>query len=336
MIQQSIEKLSRQADLSASEMSSVMNQILTGACSTDQVAAFLAALADKGETVEEIVSAARVMRSHAVAIHCDSPVILDTCGTGGDKKNSFNVSTCASVVIAACGVTIAKHGNRSVSSKCGSADILESLGVTISLSKEKVERSLNEIGIAFLYAPDFHPAMKFAAPARKQLGRRTIFNILGPLCNPANATHQLIGVYSAELGPTISAVAGRLGTKRCLCVHGDGVMDEITTTGPTEINESRAGRMENYSISPADFGFPLVGYDDLLGGSPDDNAATMLRILKGEKGPKRDIVVFNCGGALYAADKAASIKEGIAMAVEAVDSGAALEKLEQLRTYSRS
>lgn len=336
MIRRATEKLIQRQDLTPEEMGQVMEAIFTGACATGAIAAFLVALADKGETVGEIASAARVMRAHALAVRCSSPVILDTCGTGGDRKNSFNVSTCSAVVIAACGVTIAKHGNRSVSSRCGSADILEALGIAISQPHEKLEKSLEEIGIAFLYAPDFHPAMRFAAPARKQIGRRTIFNILGPLCNPARATHQLIGVYSPGLGPVLAAVCANLGTKRCLCAHGEGVMDEITTTGATEINESRGQEVKTYSVTPEEFGFARVTYDDLTGGDAAENARIMVELLKGKKGAQRDIVVFNSAAALYAADKAVSIKEGIVLATEAIDSGKALRKLEQLREYSRA
>ena len=336
MIAALTEKLSRRTDLSLDEMGQAMEQIMTGACATEEIVAFLLALADKGETVDEITAAARTMRRHAIAISCSSPTILDTCGTGGDCKSSFNISTTAAFVVAACGVTIAKHGNRSVSSPCGSADILEALGVKISLAKEKVERCLEEVGIAFLYAPDFHPAMKFAAPARKQIGRRTIFNILGPLCNPAGATNQLIGVFSPGLGPVIAAVAGRLGVRHCLAVHGAGVMDEITTTGPTEINEFRDGKVETYSILPADFGFATAGYDDLAGGDAARNAVIMRELLDGEKGAKRDIVIFNAGACLYAADKTRSIKEGVAMARESIDSGKAKRKLEQLRRFTQA
>lgn len=320
--------------LSPEEMRQVMEEILTGTCSTEEIMLFLTALADKGETAQEITSAALVMRRHAVAIRCDSPVILDTCGTGGDKKNTFNISTTAAFVIAGCGVTIAKHGNRSVSSMCGSADILEALGVAISLTKENIEACLAEIGIAFLYAPDFHPAMKFASAARKQLNRRTIFNILGPLCNPAGATHQLIGVYSQGLGGQLAEVAGNLGTRHCLCVHGEGVIDEATTTGWTEIHESRGGEVKTYRIAPEDLGFARTGFDALTGADRESNAALLLKLLGGEPGPARDIVLLNAGAALYAADKAVSIREGIDLARESIDSGRAMRALERLRDFT--
>jgi anthranilate phosphoribosyltransferase len=334
MIRQAVEKLTQRADLAGAEMELVMEEILTGACPDGEIVAFLTALRDKGETVAEVSAAARVMRAHAVPIRCDKPIVLDTCGTGGDRKNTFNVSTAAAFVAAGCGVTVAKHGNRSVSSRCGSADILEALGVTISLSRDKVERCLNQIGIAFLYAPDFHPAMKFAAQARRQIGTRTIFNILGPLCNPAKATHQLVGVFSPGAGPVIAAVSGALGTLHCVAVHGEGVMDEVTTAGWTEINEFRSGSVRTYTIHPDDFGLARSRIDELTGGEPAENAAMMLDILGGKRGPKYDVVIFNAAAALYAADAAGSIREGIAMAAAAVDSGAAMKKLEQLREYS--
>lgn len=334
MISGITQKLAGGNDLTHAEMDGAMESIMTGACSTGEIVAFLSALSAKGETIDEIAAAAGTMRRHAIAIRCSNPTILDTCGTGGDRKNSFNISTATAFVVAGCGVTIAKHGNRSVSSRCGSADILEALGVRISLAKEKVEQCLAEVGIAFLYAPDFHPAMKFAAPARKQIGRRTIFNVLGPLCNPAGATNQLIGVYSPELGPVIAAVCGKLGTSHCLAAHGAGVMDEITTTGPTQINEFKGGSVKSYSIAPGDFGFAIAGFDDLVGGDAADNARIMAGLFDGDRGPKRDIVVFNAGAAIYAADKAGSIAEGVVMANEALDSGAAKKKFAQLRDFT--
>jgi anthranilate phosphoribosyltransferase len=334
MIGRMTEKLLQGADLAVPEMEQAMEEILTGACADEEIVAFLTALRDKGETIAEVSAAARVMRSHAVPIRCDAPRVLDTCGTGGDRKNTFNVSTAAAIVAAGCGVTVAKHGNRSVSSRCGSADILEALGVKISLNPGLIERSLAEIGIAFLYAPDFHPAMKFAASARKQIGTRTIFNILGPLCNPAKATNQLVGVFSPGVGPVIAAVAGALGVGHCVAVHGEGVMDEVTTAGRTEINEFRDGAVKTYTLAPEDFGFTRSRLEDLAGGTPQENASMMLEILRGARGPKHDVVAFNAATALFAADAASTIAEGIAMSVESIDSGAAMKKLEQLREYS--
>ena len=335
MIEEATRDILAGSDLDRGRMGRVFEEIMTGACTTAQIAAFLEALAAKGETVDEIIAAAEVMRSHAVRIQCSSKVVLDTCGTGGDRKNTFNISTTSAFVLAGCGITIAKHGNRSVSSASGSADILEALGVIISLDKESVARCLDEIGIAFLYAPDFHPAMKFAGPARRQIAGRTIFNILGPLCNPAGATHQLIGVYSQGIGPVLAEVCGKLGAKHCLCVHGEGVFDEVTTTGWTELNEFRDGKVQTYTIKPEEFGFARAGFEDLTGGDPAFNAGLLTSLLNGAAGPKRDIVVFNSACALYAADKAVSIREGIGMAAESIDSGNALAKLEQLRDFTR-
>jgi anthranilate phosphoribosyltransferase len=334
MIRAATEKINAKSNLPADEMTAVMNEIMSGQVETCDIVSFLTALSEKGETVDEITAAASVMRAHSIRIKPESAIVLDTCGTGGDRKNTFNISTAAAFVVAGCGVTIAKHGNRSVSSICGSADILEALGISISLDKTRVEQCLNQIGIAFLYAPDFHPALKYASAARKQIARRTIFNILGPLCNPAGATHQLIGVYAQGIGPVLAAVAGNLGVKHCLAVHGEGVMDEVTTTGWTEINEFSNGQVRTYRITPEEFGFARVGFADIVGAGPVENAAIMLELLKGKPGCKRDIVVFNAAAALYAADKVASIKEGISLACQAIDSGKALEKLALLKEYS--
>ncbi|MDD5079834.1 MAG: anthranilate phosphoribosyltransferase [Candidatus Omnitrophica bacterium] len=333
MIKEAAKKINAKSDLTADEMSGVMNEIMSGTAETADMVLFLTGLSEKGETIEEITAAASVMRAHSIRIKPESAIVLDTCGTGGDRKNTFNISTAAAFVVAGCGVTIAKHGNRSVSSICGSADILEALGISISLDKDKIERCLNQIGIAFLYAPDFHPALKHASAARKQIGRRTIFNILGPLCNPAGATHQLVGVYSQEIGPALAAVAGNIGIKHCLAVHGEGVMDEVTTTGWTEINEFFNGQVKTYRILPEEFGFTRAVAADIVGAGPMENAAIMLELLKGKPGNKRDIVVFNAAAALYAADKVASIKDGISLACEAIDSGKALEKLTLLKEY---
>jgi anthranilate phosphoribosyltransferase len=334
MIREAQEKINSKADLTADEMAGVMNEIMSGRAATADIVSFLTALSEKGETIEEITAAASVMRAHSIRIKPESAIVLDTCGTGGDRKNTFNISTAAAFVVAGCQVTIAKHGNRSVSSICGSADILEALGISISLDKNKVERCLNQIGIAFLYAPDFHPALKYASAARKQIARRTIFNILGPLCNPAGATHQLIGVYSQGIGPVLAAVAGNLGVKHCLAVHGEGVMDEVTTTGWTEINEFSDGKVRTYRVTPEEFGFTRAAAKDIVGAGPVENAAIMLELFKGAPGAKRDIVVFNAAAALYAADKVASIKEGISLARGSIDSGKALEKLTLLKEYS--
>jgi anthranilate phosphoribosyltransferase len=266
----------------------------------------------------------------------DRPNILDTCGTGGDKKGTFNISTLTAIVASGAGVTVAKHGNRSVSSRCGSADILEALGVDIGMDKTKIKKCLQEIGIAFLFAPNLHLAMKHVMPARKQMARKTMFNILGPLINPARATNQLIGVYSPEWTKILARVLSNLGTLHVLVVHGKDGLDEVTTTDKTFVSEANRGVFRDYEIAPEDFGFRRAKIEDLMGGSILENVQIALDVLGGKSGYKRDIVLLNAGCAIYAADKAASIAEGIKLAVEAIDSGKALEKLELLKKYSNS
>ena len=316
-------------------MQSVMEEIMSGITDTGQIVSFLNALNDKGQTIDEITAAAIVMRRHCVKISSDKKIILDTCGTGGDKKGTFNISTIAAFVVSGCGVSVAKHGNRSVSSSCGSADILEALGVNINMPKEIIEKCLDEIGITFLFAPNMHPAMKYAMPARKQIGKRTIFNIMGPLCNPAGATHQLIGVFEPSLTETLAKVLGNMGINHVLVVHGKDGLDEITTTTQTIISEFRNGVLNSYEITPEDFGFKKARVEDLLGGNISDNVQIMLEVLNGKPGSKTDIVLLNAAAALYAADKVKSIKEGINLASEAIDSGRALKKLALLKEYSR-
>ncbi|MCX5708771.1 MAG: anthranilate phosphoribosyltransferase [Candidatus Omnitrophica bacterium] len=334
MILEATEKVRQKTDLSREEMAMVMSEIMTGNADTAQIVQFLEALSAKGETIEEITAAAQIMSGHAVRISSKKEIVLDTCGTGGDKKGTFNISTITAFVVAGCGVTVAKHGNRAASSLCGSADILEAVGVKINMSKEKVERSLDEIGVAFLFAPNMHPAMKHAMEARKQIGKRTIFNILGPLCNPAKATHQLLGVFSPELAPVMAAVSGNLGVKHALVVHGKDGLDEITTTDNTLISEFVNGKVDNYEISPKDFGIRLVPPEDLLGGSAQDNAQIMLEVLNSKSGPARDIVILNSAAALYAADRVSSIKAGLNLAMDSIDSGRALRKLAFLKELS--
>ncbi len=334
MILEATDKIRQKTDLSREEMASAMSEIMSGNAATPQIVQFLEALSAKGETVEEITAAAQVMGGHAVRISSKKEIVLDTCGTGGDKKGTFNISTAAAFVVAGCGVTVAKHGNRAASSSCGSADILEALGMRIDLSKEKIERCLDEIGVAFLFAPSMHPAMKHAMAARKEIGKRTIFNILGPLCNPAKATHQLIGVFSPGLAPVLAAVSGNLGVKHALVVHGNDGLDEITTTDKTFVSEFSNGKVDNYEICPKDFGLRTVDPEDLQGGSVQDNVQIMLEVLNSRSGPCRDIVVLNSAAALYAAERASSIKAGITMAMDSIDSGRALRKLAFLKELS--
>jgi anthranilate phosphoribosyltransferase len=275
------------------------------------------------------------MRRHAIKVRARHKTVLDTCGTGGDTKGTFNISTAAAFVAAASGITVAKHGNRSISSFCGSADILEALGIDINMGKDRIEYCLDKIGIAFLFAQNLHPAMKYAMPARKAIGKRTIFNILGPLSNPAQATHQLVGVYERKWTRVLAEVLKNLGSLHVMVVHGEDGLDEITTTGFTHVSELFNGQVHNHKIAPEDFGLRRARLKDLAGGNSSDNAAILMDILDGKRSPKRDIVLLNAGAAIYVADKAKSIKAGIKLAAEAIDSGRALKKLELLKEFSR-
>ena len=334
MIHEATEILGRKIDLSYGQMEAVMEEIMTGKAQTAEIVSFLTALNLQGETQDEIIAAVKVMRRHATKVQVNKDVILDTCGTGGDKKGTFNVSTAVAFVASGCGVCVAKHGNRAVSSSCGSADILEVLGININMNKEQIELCLNEVGIGFLFAPNFHPAMKYAMPARKQMATKTIFNILGPLTNPAGATHQLVGVYEKKWTETLARVLGNLGTKHALVVHGEDGLDEVSISTKTFISEAHKGKILNYQISPEDLGLEKAEPKDLAGGTAVDNARIIMEILKGKPGPKRDIVILNAAVALYTADKAKEIKEGITLASESIDSGNALIKLELLKDYS--
>jgi anthranilate phosphoribosyltransferase len=334
MIRELIKELTEKKDLSPEKMQSAMQEILSGSTDTADIIAFLAALNDKGETVEELSAAVKVMLRYVEPIIVDKPNILDTCGTGGDSKGTFNISTLSAIVASGAGVTVAKHGNRSVSSKCGSADILEALGVNINMERSKIKACLEEIGIAFLFAPNLHPAMKHVMPARKQMARKTMFNILGPLINPARATNQLIGVYSAEWTKVLARVLYNLGSLHVLVVHGRDGLDEITTTDRTAVSEVKGSHFRDYDLYPEDFGFNRVKLEDLCCGTLADNKRVAVEVLQGRKGCHRDIVLLNSGCAIYAADKARSIEEGVRLAAEAIDSGRALEKLELLKEYS--
>jgi len=334
MLQETVKQLSQNKDMTADQMRAVMEEIMTGRAETSDIVSFLTALNKKGETIEELTAAVSVMRKHVTRIRTDKEVVLDTCGTGGDRKGTFNVSTVVAFVASGAGITVAKHGNRSVSSCCGSADILEALGININMTPQGLEKCLNEIGIAFLFAPNLHPAMKYAMPARKQIGTRTMFNILGPLTNPAGATHQLVGVYDRRWTDILAAVLGNLGTVHALVVHSQDGLDELTTTIKTYVSEEYKGKLSNYEIDPKDFGFKKVELEDLKGGTVVDNAKIVLDVLNGKPGAHRDIVVLNAAAAIYVADKAKSVKEGIKLACESIDSGRALEKLDLLKKYS--
>lgn len=339
MIKEAIGKLIKGNDLTEAEMVSVMEEIMTGTAEGAQIGAFLTALRIKGETVAEITGAARVMRDKSTKIETpgiEKTDIVDTCGTGGDGSMTFNISTAAAFVTAAAGVTVAKHGNRSVSSKSGSADVLRSLGVNVEASVECVEQCIQNAGIGFLFAPLLHGAMKYAAPVRQALGIRTIFNILGPLTNPAGAKCQLIGVYDPALTDLLALVLNNLGTKHAFVVRGEDGLDEITLTTETRVTELKDGSIKTYHITPEEFGFDRCAPEDLTGGESTENAEIILKIFNGEKGPKRDIVLLNSAAAICAAGKVGSIAEGIAVAHGAIDSGEALEKLEQLKSITNA
>jgi len=334
MIKDLIHQLVNKRDLSGPQMQQVMQEILSGATDTADIVSFLTALNVKGQTVEELTAAVNVMLKYVEPIVVDKPNILDTCGTGGDQKGSFNISTITALVASGAGLTVAKHGNRSVSSICGSADILEALGVNINMDKAKIKKCLEEIGIAFLFAPNLHPAMGHVMPARKQIAQKTIFNILGPLINPARATNQLIGVYSKEWTRPLAEVLRNLGSKHVLVVHGADGLDEVTTTDKSFISEAVNGILKDYEITPEDFGLDRARLDDLAGGMVSENVKIFRDVLAGKKGRQRDIVLLNSGCAIYAADKAKTIAEGIHLARESIDSKAALKKLELLKKYS--
>ena len=335
MIKDLVSQLLKKKDLSAPQMQEAMQEILSGTTDVADIIAFLTSLNDKGETVEELTAAVTMMLKYVEPIIVDKPNILDTCGTGGDRAGTFNISTVCAFVASGAGVTVAKHGNRSVSSKCGSADILEALGVNILMPREKIKKALEEIGIAFLFAPSLHPAMKFVAQARKQIAQKTMFNILGPLINPARSTNQLVGVYDKRWTRPLAEVLHNLGTKHVLVVHGADGLDEVTTTAETLVSEYCAESLKDYQIIPEDYGFPRAKRVDISGGDIHESAKIVLDILNGVKGPKTDIVLFNSGCAIYAADKAGSIEEGITLARRSIDSGAAFKKLELLKEYSK-
>lgn len=329
-------KIQNKENLTVGEMEEVMSAIMQGRASNEDMASFLLALRDKGPTVEEITAAARIMRQFSLKVKTKHELLIDTCGTGGDKAGTFNISTVVAFVVAGAGIAVAKHGNRSVSSQCGSADCLEALGVNLNLDNEQLGKCLDEAGIAFLFAQKLHPAMKHAAPVRKELGVETIFNLLGPLTNPANANFQMVGVYSQQYVEPLASVLKNLGLKKALVFHGDDGLDEITTTGPTHISEFNGYKVVSYTLSPEDFKIKLAKPKDLLGGDLATNVSIAEDILKGKKGPQRDIVVFNAAHALYLTGEAVTIEEGISLAEETIDSGKARRKLEQLKKFTSS
>lgn len=346
IITEAVRALIERRDLTRIEAAAAMDAIMSGAATNAQIAAFLTALRMKGETVEELIGFAQVMRQKAVKIRThvdevagltgtDRDMLIDTCGTGGDAAGTFNVSTATAFVVAGSDLRVAKHGNRSVSSLCGSADVVETLGINLDLTPPKVARCVDEVGIGFLYAPLLHTAMKHVMAARREMGVRTVFNMLGPLTNPAGANAQVIGVYAAALTEPLARVLAELGTHRAFVVHGADGLDEISNTGESRIAEVREGVVRTFTVRPEDFGMERASIGDLLGGDREQNAEIIRAILGGEPGPKRDIVLMNASAALVAGGRARDLKEGVELAARSIDSGAARGKLELLIALSR-
>lgn len=331
--------------LSREEARAVMSEVLSGECSDAQIAALLVALHMKGETVEEIVGFAEAIRRAATPLHIhqnstvdvsgtERDALVDTCGTGGDTSGTFNISTATALVVAGADVRVAKHGNRSVTSKCGSADVMEALGVNINLAPARLAACLEEVGIAFLFAPAMHSAMKYVQPARRELRLRTVFNLLGPLTNPVQASAQVVGVYSIELVEKLAQVLSMLGLRRAMVVHGSDGLDEITITGPTRIAEVRDGSVRSYEVTPEEFGMSRSSLDDIAGGDATENAGIIRDILSGKKSARRDVVLLNAAAALVAAGKADNLAEGLRLAAKSIDSGAAAAKLSALVRFT--
>ncbi len=334
MLKEFIRKLVERENLTIEEAAAAMEEVMSGRATPAQIAAFLVSLRMKGETIDEITGCARVMREKVTRLNPKRRPLIDTCGTGGDGARTFNVSTTAAFVVAGAGVAVAKHGNRGVSSQSGSADVLEQLGVRIESEPSSVERSIDDIGIGFMFAPIYHGAMKYAVGPRREIGVRTIFNMLGPLTNPAFADSQLIGVYSCGIVEPVARALSKLGTRHAFVVSGFDGLDEVTTTAPSLIAETRGGEVTLFEFEPSEVGVKRAQPEDLAGADPIGNARTLVEILQGQKGPRRDIVVLNAAFALLAAGKVNSISEGIEAASHAIDSGAAFDKLQRLREGS--
>ena len=334
MLQEAIAKLVEKQNLAQQETEQVMNEIMEGRATDAQIAAFLVGLRMKGETIEEITACAKIMREKANKIAPKAKFLVDTCGTGGDNTNTFNISTASAFVAAGSGVSVAKHGNKSVSSSSGSADVLAALGVNIQMQPKDVERCIEKIGIGFMFAPLFHPAMKYVMNARKEITIRTIFNILGPMTNPANAKSQIIGVYNPALILEIAEALRNLGSRHVMVVNGNG-LDEISISEKTKVCELKNNKIEFYDINPEDFGFKLKPLKDVTGGSAEENAKIIIKILNGERGPKRDIVLLNSAAAILTTDKVSDFKSAIELAAQSIDSGNAFKKLGALKEYTQ-
>jgi anthranilate phosphoribosyltransferase len=335
MFRDHLKKIIEGVHLDENQMADVMTEIFSGSLTDAQIGAFMGALATKGETEQELAGAARAMRRKAHRIQSSAGTIVDTCGTGGDGASTFNISTTTAFVVAGCDITVAKHGNRSVSSKCGSADVLEALGVRLDVDPELVEEAVEDIGIGFLFAPLYHSAMRFAATARKEVGLRSIFNMLGPLTNPAGANCQIIGVYAPELTEMFAHTLRLLGSRQAYVVHGHDGLDEISVCAPTRISELKEGQVRTFNLDPEAHFDALADPGDLVGGDPATNAAITRRILDGEKGPRRNVVLLNAAAALTAAGKASDFADGIGQAAQAIDSGAARDKLAALAAFTQ-
>jgi anthranilate phosphoribosyltransferase len=330
-----LEKLMRRETLSVDEAAEAMGAIMSGEATPAQIGALLVGLTMKGERPAEIVGLAKTMRANAVQLSTTFDDAFDTCGTGGDRSGTFNISSAAALVAAAAGLRVAKHGNRSVSSQCGSADVYEALGINVAAAPAVVQQSLETVGIAFFFAPTFHPSMRHAAPVRRELAVRTAFNLLGPLTNPAATRRQLVGVPHAELTELIARSLLMLGSERAWVVHGADGIDEMSTTGHTKVSECRNGAVSTFYVHPSDFGIPKAMRTDLRGGDAAANAAILRGVIGGEKGPRRDVVLLNAGASLFVGGKAASVREGIERAAQAIDSGAATAKLDAMITASK-
>ena len=337
MIRDAIRSVVEGKNLSEQEAAATMTEIMDGEATAAQVSSFITAMRMKGETVEEITGFVKVMREKSIKVQPKSNMLLDTCGTGGDRLDTFNISTTATFVIVGAGVTVAKHGNRAASSTCGSADVLEALGANLNLTPDNVALCIDTAGLGFMFAPAMHPAMKHAVGPRKEIGIRTVFNILGPMTNPAGAKRQVIGVFSPDITETMARVLQALGTERAMVFHGMAGLDEMSTLGETKVSEVRDGEVRTYTIDPSDVGLDIVKPEDLSAGDGGvvDNVRALLDVLDGNRGPKRDIVILNTAAALVVAGKATDLQNGMILAAESIDSGAAMNALEKFKTITQ-